>query len=291
MYFPFRTKPSDSEPTRNDKTAGGEERKDASLPGDEILAEILGDLSSESSTISPPLKKRGALPDWMRDPHEIAAEQDKISRELRAKKEEFRCAANKEWDGASDTENTGKIWEEAFELPQQGRVICFDLETSGFSHEDSIIEIGAVELIDGYRTGVLFQSYAKPRVPIHPMAQAAHQISEATLQQAPPVEFCVASFLDWVGESPLVSHNASFDMRMLTQELEKLGLREKFSRHLVFCTLKYWRKKFPQRAGTLDDMSAMFGVSRVVRRSVHGALVDAEILACCYTHLLRLPNR
>lgn len=60
-------------------------------------------------------------------------------------------------------ETTGKIWEEVFEPPQQGRVICFDLETTGFSREDGIIEIGAVELIDGYRTGVLFQSYAKPR--------------------------------------------------------------------------------------------------------------------------------
>jgi len=143
-------------------------------------------------------------------------------------------------------------------------------------------------LIDGYRTGALFQSYAKARVPIHPMAQAAHQISAEMLHSAPPIDLCIASFLEWVGASPLVSHNALFDMRLLAQELKRLNLDLAFKGHIVFCTLKYWRRLYPQRATTLDDMSAAFGVHKVVRRTIHGALVDAEILANCFMHLVRL---
>lgn len=182
------------------------------------------------------------------------------------------------------------------------------------------------------------------RGPIHPMAQAAHQISTEMLQSAPPIDFCISSFLEWVGTSPLVSHNTSyvvitrvsrcindlfrFDMRMLSQELQRLELDQAFRGHIAFCTLKYWRKLYPQRAGTLDDMSAIFGVHKVrtagylsevlastknrvvfqivwlsffthlianlfknvqvVRRNIHGALVDAEILANCFMRLARV---
>jgi len=216
--------------------------------------------SNESAT-----KKSRGLPDWMKDPSEIIAQQDTHSSALRANKEAFRNAATSEWENKPES-----VWKEVHAPPHKGRVICFDLETTGFGSEDSIIEIGAVEMIDGYRTGVLFQSYAKPRGPIHPMAQAAHQITEAMLHTAPPIELCVASFLDW--------------------ELVRQSLDVKLSGHEVFCSLKYWRKLYPERAGTLNDMSAAFGVQRVVRRNVHGALVDAEILSNCFLHLLRLPN-
>eukprot|EP01133_Synstelium_polycarpum_P017205 gene17205-20504_t len=105
-----------------------------------------------------------------------------------------------------------------------GRVICFDLETSGFGPEDTIIEIGAVELIDGCRTGLTFQSYAKPKGPIHPCAEQVHQLSSFLLMQSPPIEVVLASFMDFVGDSLLVAHNLAFDRRMLIQELMRAGI-------------------------------------------------------------------
>src|SRR5438876_558666 len=80
-----------------------------------------------------------------------------------------------------------------------------------------IIEIGAVEIVDGIRTGFLFQSYAKNTASIHPMAFEAHQISEEMLLHQESLETVLKRFLKWVGDSPLVAHNLKFDIRMLSQ--------------------------------------------------------------------------
>jgi len=256
----------------------------------EDLLSLLGDMASfddaqinegYNNNKDEPKRK---LPDWMSDPQKVEAEQIRIVQERRLKKEAFRAEAASLW---AQKENYA-TWQELSSPPRSGRIICFDLETTGFGSDDSIIEIGGVELIDGYRTGVLFQSYAKSRGPIHPMAQVTHQITESVLKAAPPIEVCMTSFLDWVGNSPLVSHNISFDLRMLDQELARLGLSSFAQGHQVFCSLKYWRKCFPLRSATLNDLSAAFNVHKVVRRQTHGALVDSEILANCYIHLLHL---
>lgn len=94
------------------------------------------------------------------------------------------------------------------------RVICFDVESTGFASTDGIIEIGAVEYILGQRTGALFQSYIKPSVPINSHAAEVHGITNMMLASAPPAHVVIPSFLSWVGSSPLVAHNARFDMRM-----------------------------------------------------------------------------
>lgn len=94
------------------------------------------------------------------------------------------------------------------------RVICFDLETTGFSRTDQIIEIGAIEYFDGKRTGLMFQSYIKPTIQINPFAFKVNQITNESLQTAPTIDFVLQNFLSWVGSSPLVAHNARFDMRM-----------------------------------------------------------------------------
>eukprot|EP00026_Physarum_polycephalum_P012937 Phypoly_transcript_13288.p1 GENE.Phypoly_transcript_13288~~Phypoly_transcript_13288.p1 ORF type:complete len:272 (+),score=41.05 Phypoly_transcript_13288:225-1040(+) len=230
------------------------------------------------------------LPDWMRDPHEVAEETVQRALAMQAMKKAFRDTAATEC-GINENEkyqDTGSRWIELEYPVHKGRVICFDLETTGFGNEDSIIEVGAVELIDGYRTGSLFQSYAKPRGKIHPMAQAAHEITESMLHNAPPIQIVMASFLDWIGTSPLVAHNLSFDLRMLNQELDRLDMGHFVTHHPAFCSLRYWRKLFPQRSGTLDDLSASFGVSRIIRRFTHGALVDSEVLAQCYAKLCKL---
>lgn len=94
------------------------------------------------------------------------------------------------------------------------RVICFDVESTGFGKTDGIIEIGAVEYILGQRTGAIFQSYIKPSVPINTHAVDVHGITNHMLAAAPLAKLIIPSFLSWVGSAPLVAHNARFDMRM-----------------------------------------------------------------------------
>lgn len=105
------------------------------------------------------------------------------------------------------------------------RVICFDVESTGFASTDGIIEIGAVEYILGQRTGALFQSYIKPSVPINQHAAEVHGLTNLMLASAPSASIVISSFLSWVGSSPLVAHNARFDMRMYVFNTNSLFLR------------------------------------------------------------------
>lgn len=152
--------------------------------------------------------------------------------------------------------SASKIWleETAPEGIGAGRVICFDVETTGFSSRDVIIEIGAVELIGGFRTGVMYQSYIKPKVPVNPFASAVHGLTNERLEKAPPVELVLPAFLAWIGTSPLVAHNAAFDMRMLVQECERQGLEAFLQNRPVFCTMKAHRALFPGRPYALIDV-------------------------------------
>ncbi|EFA76553.1 DNA polymerase III [Heterostelium album PN500] len=170
-----------------------------------------------------------------------------------------------------------------------GRVVCFDLETSGFGPDDSIIEIGAVELINGCRTGLTFQSYAKPKTQIHPAAEQIHQLSNFLLQDAPPIEFVLSSFMDFVGDSILVAHNLAFDRRMLIQELVRSKTPFDIN-HKCFCTMRYFRKMYKDSNYSLDSISQQLKINKLLLRRTHGALVDSEILAIVYKHLLSLPS-
>lgn len=100
-------------------------------------------------------------------------------------------------------------------LISKGRVICFDLETTGFSRDDGIIEIGAVEYVNGIRTGAIFQSYVCPKMPVNIFASKVHGLTNKKLESAPPIDIILNSFMNWVGDAPLVAHNALFDMRLL----------------------------------------------------------------------------
>jgi len=171
-----------------------------------------------------------------------------------------------------------------------GRVICFDLETTGFSLEDCIIEIGAVEMIDGFRTGALFQSYVNTPRKIHPKATKVHGLTNEKLSTAPPIAFVLTSFLSWVGESPLVAHQASFDMRMLAYELQRLNLVEKLADREVFCTMRYYQRTYPSRSATLSDVVAHLGVKGVDYQTSHTALADAEALSKIFIELLKLKS-
>lgn len=167
---------------------------------------------------------------------------------------------------------------------EEGRVVIFDLETSGFGADDSIIEIGAVELIDGQRTGIVFQSYAKAMGSINPYAFKAHGLSEEVLSYHQSIEIVLTNFMRWVGHSPLVAHNSRFDMRMLCQELRRWDIPMHGNK--VFCTLRYYRAKYPGMAYSLDDLASHFRIDQIIERRTHGALVDAEICARVYQKFL-----
>jgi len=159
----------------------------------------------------------------------------------------------------------------------KGRTICFDLETTGFTREDCIIEIGAVEFFDGVRTGCLFQAYINPRHEIHPKALEVHGMNGKRLAKALDVSVVIPSFMSWVGSSPLIAHNSKFDLRLLFQDLKHLGHEHLLSNKIVFCTQTYYRKKYPRKAFSLNDAAVTYGLS-IEYRTIHSALLDAEIL-------------
>lgn len=179
----------------------------------------------------------------------------------------------------------------AADLPRRGRVVCLDVETTGFTAADSVVEIGAVELIDGVRTGLLFQSFLLPRAPIRAEAKMVHGLDEPFLKEAGalPPRVAVASFIEWVGKSPCVSHNASFDSRMLNQELVAAGYQHPRDAPTtsVFCTMTCFRQMHPELSCSLDAVAQYFNLTNRFKRTTHGALTDAEICAVCYQRLLQ----
>jgi len=133
-------------------------------------------------------------------------------------------------------------------------------------------------MISGCRTGVLFHSFIKPRTGIHPKALEVHGLTNSLLAKAHPVEFVLPSFMQWVGRSPLVSHNAKFDVRFLEQDLKFIGLLSLLEKKQVFCTMKYFRQIHPHVSYTLNDLASFYNIP-LNYRLPHTALVDAQLLS------------
>ena len=169
------------------------------------------------------------------------------------------------------------------------RVICFDTETTGFNYTsgDRIIEIGAVEIIDGKITDNNFHEYINPDGKIIPTeSYMVHKISNEFLKDKPKMNEIAGRFLDYVGDSPIVAHNGfDFDFPFLNYELTKLRLPE-ISRDQQRDTLVIARHKvFGPKTYTLDALAKWFGVSLTARADAHGALIDSEILAKVFLEL------
>lgn len=162
--------------------------------------------------------------------------------------------------------------------PRQGRIIVFDTETTGFGRQDCIVEIGAIEVIDGEVTGHQFHSYidAKRRSSI--MALNVHQLTPEFLREnGRKMGKVMPSFLRFMGDSKLLAHNALFDMRMVNQELERLG-RTAIETTRCYDSQRYYRAKFPHRRYNLDSCCQHLGIS-LKQRQVHGATIDAYLTA------------
>ena len=164
------------------------------------------------------------------------------------------------------------------------REISLDTETTGLDpyQGDRLIEIGAIELIDLMPTGKTYHQYINPQCLIKPDAEKVHGINNDFVADKPLFKDIAPEFMDFIGESPLVIHNAKFDMKFLDYELE---LNE-FSKikNTVIDTVVMARKKFPGSRVNLDALCKRFNIDNS-NRELHGALIDADLLAQVYLEL------
>ena len=174
-------------------------------------------------------------------------------------------------------------------MNNNSRIICFDTETTGFEYAkgDRIIDIGAVEIIDGKITGNTFQEYINPDGKIiPPSSYMVHKLSNEFLANKPKFATIAQKFLDFVGDSPIVAHNGfDFDFPFLNYELAQLNLRL-IPREQQIDSIAIARNKvFGPKDFKLDTLASWFGISTTSRADAHGALIDAEILARVYLEL------
>jgi DNA polymerase-3 subunit epsilon len=165
------------------------------------------------------------------------------------------------------------------------REIVFDTETTGIMPGDGhrIVEIGAVELVNRVMTGRYYHTYVDPCRPMPRDAQNVHGLSSDFLTGQPVFEMVVDDFLAFIGDAPLVAHNAAFDMEFLNWELKRAGMPIiPISRAID--TLEISRKANPGAKHTLDALCTRYGID-LSARTKHGALVDAELLARVYVEL------
>jgi DNA polymerase III subunit epsilon len=169
------------------------------------------------------------------------------------------------------------------------REIVLDTETTGVAPADGdrIVEIGCVELVNHVPTGPEGHRrwYLNPERLVPAEAIAVHGLTDAFLSDKPLFAEVAGDFLDYVGDSPLVIHNARFDVGFLNMELARLGFPAIDRNREIVDTLMLARRRFPGAQASLDALCKRFGVDNS-NRTLHGALLDAQILAEVYLELL-----
>lgn len=165
------------------------------------------------------------------------------------------------------------------------REIILDTETTGLDPADGhrIVEIGCVELLNAIPTGETFHVYLDPERDMPGEAFRVHGLSAEFLAGKPVFAKIAEDFLKFTGDAKIIAHNAEFDVRFLNAELALLGLPPIVADRVID-TLTLARRKFPGAANSLDALCARYGID-TSRRTKHGALLDAEILADVYAEL------
>lgn len=166
------------------------------------------------------------------------------------------------------------------------REIVLDTETTGFepSEGDRVVEIGAVELFNHLPTGRTYHQYINPKRNMPEAAFNVHGLSEEFLSDKPVFKDIAQEFIDFIKDSKLVIHNASFDMKFLNAELGWVN-RPALPMNQAIDTLAIARRKFPGSPASLDALCRRFGIDNS-SRTLHGALLDSEILAEVYLELV-----
>ena len=165
------------------------------------------------------------------------------------------------------------------------REIVFDTETTGLDPKtgDRMVEIGCVEMVNLVPTGATFHAYYNPERDMPAGAEAVHGLSAAFLSDKPLFRDTFTELLDFIGDSPLVAHNAGFDFGFLNAELTLCGC-EPVSMSRTVDTVQLAKKKHPGAKLSLDALCTRYGIDRS-HRVKHGALLDAELLAQVYVEL------
>lgn len=166
------------------------------------------------------------------------------------------------------------------------REIVLDTETTGLDPFSGhrIVEVGCVELINHVRTGNYFHSYVNPERSMPREAEAVHGLSEEFLKDKPKFAEIAGALLEFIGDDPLVIHNAAFDMKFLNAELGH-AKRAELDYGRAIDTVLIARKKFPGQPASLDALCKRFSID-LTARTKHGALLDSELLADVYLELL-----
>lgn len=165
------------------------------------------------------------------------------------------------------------------------RHICLDTETTGFdpAKGDRLCEIACLELFNYLPTGKTFHYYINPNKPMPKAAFDVHGLSDDFLKDKPLFVDIAPEFLDFIQNSPLVIHNAAFDMKFLNAEL-KWAKKPLLEANSIIDTLLIARQKFPGSPASLDALCKRFNIS-LSNRTKHGALIDTELLAAVYLEL------
>ena len=166
------------------------------------------------------------------------------------------------------------------------REIILDTETTGLDPKKGhrLVEIGAVELINHTPTGVTYQTYINPERDVDHGAQEVHGLTTEFLKQQPTFGDISAEFINFLSDSTLIIHNAPFDLAFINMELRNLNLAS-IPPERVVDTLLLARKKFPGAQASLDALCRRFSIDNR-HRDLHGALVDAALLADVYIELI-----
>jgi DNA polymerase-3 subunit epsilon len=166
------------------------------------------------------------------------------------------------------------------------REIVLDTETTGLDplRGDRLVEVGCIELFNRMPTGVTFHRYFNPEREMPAEAFAVHGLSTEFLADKPFFAEVVEEFLEFIADAPLVIHNASFDVSFINAELDRLK-RPLILRERLVDTLLLARRKHPGVSNRLDDLCSRYAIDNS-RRTKHGALLDAELLAEVYVDLI-----
>jgi DNA polymerase-3 subunit epsilon len=166
------------------------------------------------------------------------------------------------------------------------REIALDTETTGLDPHSGhrIVEIGCVEMMGRVRTGKTLQFYLNPERDMPEEAFRVHGLSNAFLADKPLFGAVAEALMAFIADSPLVIHNAQFDMRFLNWELQNVGLAALPMERAVD-TVSIARRKFPGAPAKLDALCKRFNID-LSARTKHGALLDAELLADVYLELM-----
>ncbi len=169
------------------------------------------------------------------------------------------------------------------------RSIVLDLEMTGHADgKHQIVEVAAIELMGGFATGRVFHSYVNPNAPVSPVAQRIHGLSERFLQEQPSFAAIAPKLFEFLGDAPIMAHNAHSDARALFNDMGLAGL-EPLPADRFTCTERLARRMFGVPM-SLDTLCATLDIEVGPRKRGHSAIVDATLLAGCLLRMGRMPG-